>query len=88
MKKIKDKDNFYSVTEAAKLLGISREAVLKKINTGKLKAERIGHIFAIPKNELGFDGQTLSKEQEEIIEAGVKKTVKEYGETLKRLGKE
>lgn len=85
----KDKDNYYSVSEAASLLGISREAVLKRIHTGHLKAERIGHIFAIPKSELGLsDGGKLSKTQEEIITAGVKKTVKEYRETLEKLGKE
>ena len=89
MQKIKDEDNYYSVVEAAKLLGISREAVLKRIHAGKLKAERIGHVFAIPKKELGMsDGRKLSKAQEEIITAGVKKTVKEYGETLEKLGRE
>ncbi|MBM2820303.1 MAG: hypothetical protein HW405_63 [Candidatus Berkelbacteria bacterium] len=95
MKKYRDKDNFsypkhsYSVTEAAKLLDISREAVLKRIHAGNLKAERIGHIFAIPKSELGVsDGKKLSKAQEEIINAAVKKTVKEYGEALEKLGKE
>jgi len=89
MRKIKDKDNYYSVVEAAKILGITREAVLKRIHAGHLKAERIGHIFAIPKNELGIsDGEKLSEAQEEIIAAGVKKTVKEYSETLEKLGKE
>lgn len=89
MKRIRDKNNYYSVVEAAHLLGISREAVLKRIHVGHLKAERIGHIFAIPKTELGIsDGEKLSKAQEEIITAGVRKTVKEYGETLEKLGRE
>lgn len=79
---------YLSVTEASALLGISREAVLKRIKTGNLKAERIGHIFAIPKNELGIDGEALSAKQKEILEAGVKKTVKDYGEALEKLGKE
>ena len=89
MKKIRDKDNYLSVTEASELLGITREAVLKRIHAGKLKAERIGHIFAIPKSELGIsNGEALSEHQKNIIEAGVKKAVKEYGETLRKLGKE
>ncbi len=89
MKKLKDKDNYYSVTEAAKVLDITREAVLKRIHAGKLKAERIGHIFAIPKSELSATlPDKLSESQKKTIEEGVKKTVKEYGEVLKKLGRE
>lgn len=88
MIKTKDKDNYYSVTEASKILDISRTAVLKRINTGKLKAERIGHIFAIPKNELGIEGsERLSDKEKEIIEAGISKTIEEYSEVLEKLAK-
>jgi len=83
------KDNFLSTQEVAKILGISRQAVIKKIHKKQLKAERIGHIFAIPKSELGIsNGEALSEHQKNIIEAGVKKAVKEYGETFKKLGRE
>ena len=44
-----DKDNYFSVSETAEIMGISRTAVLKKIYTRKLKAERIGHFWAIPR---------------------------------------
>jgi excisionase family DNA binding protein len=83
------KDNFLSTEETAKILGISRQAVIKRIHSGKLKAERIGHIFAIPKSELGINnGEVLSEHQKKVIEEGVKKAVKEYGEALKKLGNE
>ncbi len=83
------KENFLSTQEVAKILGISRQAVIKKIHKKQLKAERIGHIFAIPKSELGVsDSGELSEERRKIIKAGVKKTVKEYGEALEKLGKE
>ena len=84
-----DKNKYYSVTETAQLLGISRAAVLKKIKTGRIKAERVGHIFVIPKKELGIIlGETISEKQKKLIEAGVKKTIQEYGETLEKLGQE
>jgi excisionase family DNA binding protein len=37
----------YSVQEYADLAGISRQAVLKKINTGKLKAKKVGRAFVV-----------------------------------------
>lgn len=84
-----DKDNYYSITETARILGVSRVTIWKRIQAGKLKAERIGHIFAIPKSEFGHIKATeLTEAQKKVIEEGVKKTVKEYGETLKRLGNE
>jgi excisionase family DNA binding protein len=37
----------YSVSEYAALLGISRQAVLKQINAGKLKARKVGKAYII-----------------------------------------
>lgn len=84
-----EKGDFLTTSEVAKLLGISRIAVFKKIKSGLLPAKKIGRIFAIPKKDLSeILGQTLSESKKKQIEAAVKKTVKEYGETLKLLGRE
>ena len=40
---------YFSTTEVAKILGISTVAVWKKIKEGKLKADRFGRNFMIPK---------------------------------------
>lgn len=78
-----------STSEAAKILGISRIAVFKKIKAGRIKAKKIGRSFVIEQKELAeVLGQILSKSKKEAIETAVKKTIKEYGETLKLLGKE
>ncbi|MBM3257811.1 MAG: helix-turn-helix domain-containing protein [Candidatus Nealsonbacteria bacterium] len=83
---MKSKD-FISTTELAKMLGISHVAVYKKIKSGKIKAMKIGHNFVIYKKELGeILERGLTKKQKIEIEKAVKKTVKEYGETLKLLG--
>ena len=80
---------FFTTTQAAKLLGISRVAVFKRIKSGAIKAEKIGRSFAIPKRELAIlTGATLTQSRKEEIEQSVKKTVLEYGEALKLLGKE
>lgn len=79
--------NFLTTAELAKLLGISRVAVFKKIKKGEIKAEKIGRNFVIHKKDLGIIlGKVLSKEDKSEIEKAVKKLVKEYGKTLKLLG--
>lgn len=80
---------FLSTSELAKLLGISRIAVFKKIQSGDIKAKKIGRNFAVDRKDLpDVFGTTLREVHKQEIEKAVKKTVKEYGETLKLLGKE
>src|SRR4030042_3467878 len=42
---------YASPTEAAKILGISRQAVIEPIKHGNLYAERVGNRYIIPKNQ-------------------------------------
>jgi len=73
----------------AKILGISRIAVIKLIKRGQIKAIRLGRNFVIPKDSLPeVLGQVLSKKNKREIETAVKKTVREYGQTLRLLGNE
>lgn len=84
-----DNKNFLTITELAEILGISRVAVFKKIKSGQIKAQKIGRMFAIPKQEFeNILGNTLSQEQKQIINKGVQKTIKDYGKTLELLGNE
>ena len=81
--------NHLTTAELAKLLGISRIAVFKKIKTGKIKAEKVGRNFVIDKKELGgILDDTLNENKKAEIREAVKKTIREYGETLKLLGQE
>ena len=78
---------YLSTTELAKILGISRIAVYKRIKTGKIKAKKVGHDFIINKGYLGGILEKGLKKGEKLeIERAVKKTIKEYSETLKLLG--
>ena len=77
------------IRKLAKILGISRIAVYKRVKKGQVKAIRIGRAFAIPKQCLAdVLGKTLNKESKMEIDNAVRKTIKEYGETLKLLGRE
>ncbi|MBI4430967.1 MAG: helix-turn-helix domain-containing protein [Candidatus Omnitrophica bacterium] len=49
MKKVKK--DFYSVTEVADLLGVTRQAIIDRIKRGTLETMRLGHVYMIPKSE-------------------------------------
>jgi excisionase family DNA binding protein len=84
-----EKNEYFSIAQFAKILGISRIAVYKKIKKGQIKAIRIGRSFAIPKKYVtDIVGKTLCEKDKKIIDEAVEKTFKEYGELLKLLGRE
>ncbi len=84
-----EEKRFLSTAELAEILGISRIAIFKKIKEGKIKAIKIGRNFAIDRNDLEeILGSVLKNSDKREIDDAVKKTVREYGETLKKLGKE
>jgi excisionase family DNA binding protein len=83
------KKEYITTSELAKFLGISRVAVFKRIKAGKIKAEKIGRNYVISQKELPkILGNVLAEDEKITIKEAVKKTVDEYGQTLKLLGKE
>lgn len=80
---------FFTSAEIAKVLGVSRTAVFKKIQSGQIKAIKVGRNYIIPRNEFEtILGQFVAPEQKKDIEAAVKKAVGQYAETFRLLGKE
>jgi excisionase family DNA binding protein len=84
-----EKSEYITIPQLARILGLSRVAVYKKVKKGQIKAVRIGRTFAIPRRYVAnILGKALAQEDKKQIDAAVKKTIKEYGQTLKLLGKE
>jgi len=82
-------EKYITIPELANILGISRIAVYKKVKKGQIKAVKIGRNFAIPKRYLSnILGKSLNEDDKNKINRAIKRTVKEYGEVLKRLGRE
>ena len=80
---------YYSLPEVARILGVSRIYIYKKVKAGEIKAEKIGRNYAVLSETLEFLlGNKLSNKDKKIIDAGVRKTVNDYGEVLKMLGNE
>lgn len=80
---------YITIPELAKILGMSRIAVFKKVKRGEIKATRVGRNYAIAKRDLeGLLGRALGEDAKKEIDRAVQKTVSEYGETLKLLGRD
>lgn len=80
---------YLSTSDVAKMLGVSRITVFKKIKKGDIRATKVGRTYVIDPADVGnILGTALSVEDKQDIEHAVKETVREYGETLRLLGKE
>lgn len=82
-------NKYITIPQLARILGLSRIAVYKKVRKGEIRAVRIGRNYAIPKDKIsGILGKTLKESDKKEIDRAVKKTVREYGEVLRLLGNE
>lgn len=81
-------EEYISTAQAAKILGLSRMQVVRKIRRGEIEAKKIGRSFAVSKDNLNPIYKSASTKELTSIDKGVAKVIKEYGEVLKKLGKE
>lgn len=63
-----------SVPQAAEILGISRQAVLKRIRTGRLRATKVGRNYVVPRDALEPDGSELDP----VLVEAVRRLVRAY----------
>ena len=84
-----DDQKYITIPRLAELLGVSRIAVYRRVKKGEIPAMRIGRTYVITDrtvNKILTAG--LTEKGKRRIEAAVRKTVREYGEVLKKLGRE
>ena len=82
-------ESHITIPQLAELLGVSRIAVYRRVKKGEIPATRIGRMYVISdKTITGILGKEASAKTKERIDAAVRRTVKEYGDVLKRLGRE
>ncbi len=80
---------YITIPELAKLLGVSRIAIYKRVKKGQIPATKIGRTYVITDQTIAnILGKNVTKSREKQIDAAVRKIVLEYGEVLKQLGKE
>lgn len=80
---------YYSAPEIARLLGVSRVAIFKKIKSGQIHAEKIGRNYIISKEEYAaILGLFVPERRKKDIENAVDCVIKKYGPALRKLGEE
>jgi len=67
-----------TVKEAADMLGLSRVQIFRMIKNGTIEAQMVGKTYIIPSSVI----------EDILIKKPVRKAVEDFGEALKRLGKE
>lgn len=81
-------EEYISVAEAAAETGYSRIHIVRLIHAEKIKAKRIGRSFVVEKKSLPVIFGEISKNEEKEIDKAVDKVFKNYGDAIKKLGKE
>ena len=82
-------EKYITIPQLAELMGLSRIEVYRKVRKGQIQAEKIGNMYVITDKEVAHIlGKKTTAKGKKQIEKAVKKTVKEYGEVLRKLGKE
>ena len=80
---------YITIPELAKLLGVSRIAIYNRVKKGQIPATRIGRTYIIEDRTIrDILGKEVTTKGKKRIDAAVRKTVREYGEVLKLLGRE
>jgi excisionase family DNA binding protein len=80
---------YVTIPELAKLLGVSRIAIYNRVKKGQIPATKIGRTYVITDQTIAnILGKKVTRRGKERIDAAVRRTVREYGEVLKQLGKE
>jgi excisionase family DNA binding protein len=82
--------NFFSTSEVATILNVTRITIFRRIKDGSLKATKIGRNYAISHEELmkHLEERPLSELDKEEIKKLVDKTIADYGDTIRMLGRE
>jgi len=82
-------EKYITIPELAKLLGVSRIAIYNRVKKGQIPATKVGRTYVITDQTVAdILSRKVTAERKKRIDAAVDRTVREYGEVLKLLGKE
>jgi len=82
-------ENYITIPELAKLLGVSRIAIYNRVKKGHIPATKIGRTYVIADRTVEtILGRKVTSEGRKRIDGAVDRVVREYGEVLTLLGKD
>jgi excisionase family DNA binding protein len=83
------KKGYVTIPELAKNLGVSRIAVYNHVKKGEIAAQKAGKIYIITdKTVTNILGKEMTTRSKKLIDKAVHRTVREYGDVLKKLSGE
>lgn len=83
------KVKYITIPELAKILGVSRITIYKRVKKGQIPATKIGRTYVITDQTIAdILGKKVTGRGKKRIDAAVHKTLREYGEVLKKLARE
>jgi len=83
------KQKYITIPQLAKLLGLSRIEVYRKVRKSQIPAIRIGRNYAISDRDVAqILGKEMSGKDKKQVKIACKKAVRDYGKVLKKLSRE
>jgi len=80
---------YFTTNELAKIFGVSRVTIFDKIKKGQIKAEKMGRNYIIFKKDIdNIFTEILNDKLKMKINKAIDKVIKDYKETLIKLGNE
>ena len=79
------KQNYFTIPQAAKELGISRVTMFRRVKSKKVRCIRVGKLYLIPKSEILKPVNSLERKR---LDQVIAKVMKDYKETLDKLADE
>ena len=81
-------EKYLTIPQLARLLGVSRVAIYKRVKKGEIPAIKIGRDYAITDQTVAdILRKNVTTQGKKRIDAAVHRTVREYAEVLKLLAK-
>ena len=81
-------NEYLSIPQAAKELGVNRVVLYRKVKEGSVVAVRVGKNYIIHRSQINPVHRPMTEADKRRIEKAVTRVVKEYGDVLKWLAKE
>lgn len=83
-------EKYLTIPEFAKIVGLSRSQVFRRVKAGLIPYQKVGRIYLISRDytDTVFALGDLSEGDQKEIENAVKKVVSQYGDVIKKLGAE
>lgn len=80
--------DFYTIPDLAKLIGLSRSQVFRRVKANLIPHQKVGHEYLIPKEYVDSILGEMTVSDQKKIEKAVNRVIRQYGDVIKKLGEQ